>query len=238
MARDLLGSAAELRELRTRLVKKNSGQGGRERKILMCAGAGCIASGSLEVKRALVAHMEEAGLSLPVVETGCLGPCAQGPVMRVEPDGVFYESVAPSDAAQIVQEHLVRGNPVMRLAHRNTHDGKPVLRIEDNDFFRGQRKIVLRNCGLIDPLNIEEYIARDGYGAMEKALTAMTPDEIIAEMKTSGLRGRGGAGFPTWLKWQLTAKAAGDEKFALCNADEGDPGAFMDRSVQIGRAHV
>ncbi len=237
MTRDLLTSAAELRELRARLAKRNSGRGARDRKILMCAGAGCIASGSLEVKRALQEHMAAEGLKIPVVEAGCLGPCAQGPVMRIEPDGVLYESVAPSDAGEIVREHLVRGNPVMHLAHRNTHDGSQVLSVEDNDFFRSQRKIVLRNCGLIDPLNIEEYIARDGYGAMEKALTAMTPDQIIAEMKASGLRGRGGAGFPTWLKWELTAKAAGPEKFALCNADEGDPGAFMDRSVLEGDPH-
>ncbi|HUX14331.1 MAG TPA: NADH-quinone oxidoreductase subunit NuoF, partial [Spirochaetia bacterium] len=238
MTHELLTSAAELRELRAKLTKKvRPAKGSSDRKILLCAGAGCIASGSLEVKKALVAHMSEEGLSIPVVETGCLGPCAQGPVMRIEPDGILYESVAPTDAAEIVHEHLVRNNPVERLAHRNVHDGKPVLKLEENDFFRSQRKIVLRNCGLIDPLNIEEYIARDGYAALDKVLTSMSSDQIINEMKASGLRGRGGAGFPTWLKWSLTAKAPGDEKFALCNADEGDPGAFMDRSVLEGDPH-
>ncbi len=234
---DLLTSAAELRELRKKLVGHGAAIGSKERRILVCAGASCIASGALEVKRALLAHLKEKDLSIPVVESGCLGPCASGPVIRVEPEGYFYENLAPVDTAEIVREHLIGGKPVERLAHRNTADGKTVLTVTDNDFFRDQRKIVLRNCGLIDPLNIEDYIARDGYAALEKVLTSMEPDQIIAEMKASGLRGRGGAGFPTWLKWQLTAAAEGDVKYALCNADEGDPGAFMDRSVLEGDPH-
>ena len=181
--------------------------------------------------------MQEEAIDLPVIESGCLGPCALGPVIRIEPEGFIYENLAPSDAAEIVHEHLVGGKPVERLCHRNVHDGAIAQTVAENDFFRAQRKIVLRNCGLIDPLNIEEYIARDGYAALEKVLGSMSPEQVIAEMKAAGLRGRGGAGFPTWLKWQLTAAAAGDTKYALCNADEGDPGAFMDRSVLEGDPH-
>jgi len=207
--------------------------------FLVCTGAGCVASGSLLFKDALQKALDKQGLSeeYKVVETGCLGPCAVGPVAAVYPDGVFYQNLKPEDAAEIVEEHLLKGRVVSRLLRTEAADGKTVPTLGEISFFQKQQKIVLRNCGVIDPLRIEEYIARDGYSALAKALTEMTPDQVIQEVKKSGLRGRGGAGFPTGLKWELTRKAAGDVKYVLCNADEGDPGAFMDRSVLEGDPH-
>ena len=207
--------------------------------FLVCTGAGCVASGSLLFKDALQKALDKQGLSeeCKVVETGCLGPCAVGPVAAVYPDGVFYQNLKPEDAAEIVEEHLLKGRVVSRLLRTEAADGKTVPTLGEISFFQKQQKIVLRNCGVIDPLSIEEYIARDGYSALAKALTEMTPDQVIQEVKKSGLRGRGGAGFPTGLKWELTRKAAGDVKYVLCNADEGDPGAFMDRSVLEGDPH-
>jgi NADH-quinone oxidoreductase subunit F len=187
---------------------------------------------------ALRRQIDKAGLSgkVSLVQTGCMGPCVVGPVAAVYPDGVFYQNLTPDDAAEIVREHLVGGRPVERLVN-HTQSGKPAATIADVEFFRRQVKIVLRNCGIIDPLRIEEYIARDGYAALAKALTQMSPEQVVAEVRTSGLRGRGGAGFPTGLKWDFTRKAAGDVKYILCNGDEGDPGAFMDRSVLEGDPH-
>ena len=207
--------------------------------VLICAGAGCVASGSLKVSAALREEIRRRGLAdeVRVIETGCLGPCAVGPVAAVYPDGVFYQKVEPEDAAEIVEEHLLKGRVVERLAYKAPATGETVAAIGEIEFFRAQQKIVLRNCGVIDPQRIEEYIARDGYQALAKVLTEMEPEEVIEEVKRSGLRGRGGAGFPTGLKWQLCRKAAGDTKYVLCNADEGDPGAFMDRSVVEGDPH-
>jgi len=207
--------------------------------VLVCTGAGCVASGALEVEAALHEAIQKKGLSreVSIVQTGCLGPCAVGPVAAIYPDGVFYEQLTPEDAPEIVEEHLLKGRVVERLVHREAADGKAVEALDQIDFFRKQKKHVLRNCGVIDPQKIEEYIARDGYQALAKVLSETMPEEVVVVMKQAGLRGRGGAGFPTWLKWDLTRKAAGERKFVLCNADEGDPGAFMDRSLLEGDPH-
>ncbi|HUV06623.1 MAG TPA: NADH-ubiquinone oxidoreductase-F iron-sulfur binding region domain-containing protein, partial [Spirochaetia bacterium] len=207
--------------------------------ILVCTGGGCVASGALEVSAALKKAVNHFGLKddVKVVETGCLGPCAASPVALVYPDGVLYQELKPEYASEIVEEHLLKGRIVERLVQRGPETDEKIRAVGESDFFRKQVKIVLRNCGLIDPTLIEEYIARDGYLALAKVLTEMKPDEVIEEIKRSGLRGRGGAGFSTGLKWSLCRKAEGEEKFVLCNADEGDPGAFMDRSVLEGDPH-
>lgn len=223
----------QFREAALRDHQKHASQ----KKILLCAGAGCIASGSLQLKKALEQKIKEQKLNIEVVETGCLGPCAQGPVIVVEPDQTFYESLKVEDAGELVTEHLQNGRPVERLLPRDVRDNGPVLRQDKMDFFQKQTKIVLRNCGKIDPLKLADYVARDGYQALAKVLTSMKPDEVIEQVKKSGLRGRGGAGFPTGKKWEATRQAAGDIKYAICNADEGDPGAFMDRSVLEGDPH-
>lgn len=209
----------------------------KQQKILLCSGAGCIASGSLQLKKALEQKIQEEKLNVEVVETGCLGPCAQGPVIVISPDQTFYENLKPEDASDIVNGHLRKGKPVERLMPRSIKNNKPIPKQTDMDFFQKQTKIVLRNCGKIDPLKIGDYIAADGYEALAKVLKSMTPEEVIEQVKKSGLRGRGGAGFPTGMKWEFTRKAHGDVKYAICNADEGDPGAFMDRSVLEGDPH-
>ena len=207
--------------------------------VLVCTGGGCIASGALEVKAALEQEIKRLGLApqTRVFATGCLGPCAVGPVVVVYPEGTFYENLSAKSAVQIVREHLKKGKVVESLVHKKAPANTPVPAMRDIDFLNKQTKIVLRNCGIIDPLSIEEYIGRDGYLALSKVLTTMTPEDVIETVKKSGLRGRGGAGFPTWMKWSLTRKAVGDQKYMLCNADEGDPGAFMDRSVLEGDPH-
>jgi NADH-quinone oxidoreductase subunit F len=206
--------------------------------VLICTGAGCVASGALELSAAIKEALLKHGLAdqIGVVETGCLGPCAAGPVAVIYPDGVLYQNLKAEHAERIVSEHLLKGRVVKELAAETPADiDMPGLK--DIPFFKKQVKIVLRNCGMIDPLNIEEYIARDGYLSLAKALTEMTPDQVIDTVKKSGLRGRGGAGFSTGLKWEFCRKAKGEVKYALCNADEGDPGAFMDRSVLEGDPH-
>ena len=207
--------------------------------VLVCAGAGCVASGSLELSAALTEAVRQRGLAgeVKVVETGCLGPCAVGPVAVVYPDGVFYQGIKPQDAVEIVEEHLLKGRVVERLVRKVPATGQSVPEIDRIEFFRRQQKTVLRNCGVIDAGRIEEYIARDGYEALAKVLFELEPEEVIDVVKRSGLRGRGGAGFPTGLKWEFCRKARGDRKYVLCNADEGDPGAFMDRSVLEGDPH-
>ncbi|MDD4872523.1 MAG: NADH-ubiquinone oxidoreductase-F iron-sulfur binding region domain-containing protein, partial [Kiritimatiellae bacterium] len=209
------------------------------RHVLVCTGGGCIASGALDVKAALEKEIKKAGISntVKVFETGCMGPCAVGPVLVVYPEGVFYQNLKPEDTKQIVKDHFKRGKIVERLVRRKAVSNDPVPVMRDIGFLAKQTKIVLRNCGIINPLSIEDYIARDGYAALAKVLSGMSPDDVIGTVKASGIRGRGGAGFPTWLKWNLTKKAAGKEKFVLCNGDEGDPGAFMDRSVLEGDPH-
>jgi NADH-quinone oxidoreductase subunit F len=207
--------------------------------VLVCTGGGCIASGSLQVSAAMRETIRKMGLAdeIKVIETGCLGPCSVGPVTVIHPDGVFYENVKPEDCAEIVEEHLLKGRPVERLARKDAKSAETERHLGDVGFFKKQVKIVLRNCGAIDPLKIEEYIARDGYQALAKVLGEMAPDAVIDLVKRSGLRGRGGAGFLTGMKWQFTRKSPGDVKYVLCNADEGDPGAFMDRSVLEGDPH-
>jgi len=210
----------------------------KEREPLMiCFGGSCLASGAEKVKAALEAELKAQGMSdaVSLVGTGCMGPCVLGPVMLVGRDQTFYQGVKPADAADIVG-HLKTGKVVDRLILKSADGKVPYPCRQDIEFFKRQTKIVLRNCGEIDPEKIEDYIARDGYQALAKVLT-MDSAGVIAQMKASGLRGRGGAGFPTWMKWNFTAKAEGDTKYVLCNADEGDPGAYMDRSVLEGDPH-
>ncbi len=211
---------------------------GRE-SILLCVGGSCIASGAMKLRDALTDGIRARGLTdrVTVTNVGCMGPCVLGPVLLMSRDQTFYQGVKPEDIPEILDEHVVHGRRVERLVVKDAAGEKPYPTRSDIEFFKRQTQIVLRNCGWIDPERIEDYIARDGYAALAKALTEMTPDQVISEMETSGLRGRGGAGFPTFLKWSFTRKAAGDAKYVLCNADEGDPGAYMDRSVLEGDPH-
>ena len=207
--------------------------------ILICAGAGCISSGGHALKDVLAAELKKRGLDgeIKIVETGCMGPCDLGPVMLVHPEGTFYQRVTALDVPKLVEEHFIKGRPYTKLLPKDDVTANVVTTQRDFSFFARQEKIVLENCGLIDAENIEEYIARDGYAALGKVLTAMKPERVIAEIKASGLRGRGGAGFPTGVKWELMAKAAVTPKYVICNADEGDPGAFMNRAVLEGDPH-
>jgi NADH-quinone oxidoreductase subunit F len=207
--------------------------------LLICGGTGCHASSSLQIKDRLLAEIEKRHLQekVLVVETGCNGFCAQGPVMVVYPGGVFYQYLKPEDARDIIDQHIFRGYPVERLLYHDPNTGKAILRRSEVPFFALQEKRVLRNSGLIAAEQIREYIGTQGYLAACKALFEMKPQDIIEQVKVSGLRGRGGAGFPTGLKWEFADKSPGDVKYILCNADEGDPGAFMDRSVLEADPH-
>jgi NADP-reducing hydrogenase subunit HndC len=207
--------------------------------ILVCAGAGCISSGGNALKDVLAAELKKRGLDeeVKIVETGCMGPCDLGPVMLVHPEGTFYQRVTALDVPKLVEEHFIKGRLYTKLLPKDDVTADVVTTQRDFSFFAKQEKIVLENCGLIDAENIEEYIARDGYAALGKVLTSMKPEQVIAEIKASGLRGRGGAGFPTGVKWELMAKAAVTPKYVICNADEGDPGAFMNRAVLEGDPH-
>jgi NADH-quinone oxidoreductase subunit F len=208
-------------------------------QAMLCGGTGCHAGGSKNVKIALEEQVRVYGLEgeIMVVETGCNGFCAMGPVMTILPDGIFYQKLAPDDMPELVEQHFMKGRPVERLMYTDPVSGSIIPRLEDIPFFSNQQLRVLHNKGLIDPEKIEDYIWRDGYIAAAKALLEMGPREIVAEVKLSGLRGRGGAGFPTGLKWEFCANSKGDVKYVLCNADEGDPGAFMDRSVMEADPH-
>ena len=212
----------------------------RRLDVLVCSGAACVSSHSAEVRDALRCEIEKSGLSdeIRVVETGCMGPCELGPVMLVYPDGAFYIHVKPEDAEEIVQEHFLKGRPVQRLLWEDPEARRIVESKKQIAFFEKQVKVVLKNCGRIDPESIEEYIAADGYEALGVVLTEMKPDEVIKVITDSGLRGRGGAGFPTGRKWQFVANATGETKYVVCNGDEGDPGAFMDRSLLEGDPHA
>ncbi len=207
--------------------------------VLVCAGAACVSSGCRAVAYALRSEMMKHGLDQEVklVETGCVGACDLGPVIITYPEGIFYQKLKAEDVPEIVENHLLKGRVVERLLHSRPATGELLPTLDQIDFFSRQQKIVLRNCGAIDPTNIEEYIARDGYQSLAKALTEMSPEQVIEEVKASGLRGRGGAGFPTGMKWDFVRKAQGSPKYVVCNADEGDPGAFMDRSVLEGDPH-
>jgi NADH-quinone oxidoreductase subunit F len=210
-----------------------------ETHILVCGGQGCISSQCGEVVEALreAVDRHQLGKKVKIVTTGCMGPCDMGPVAIVYPDTTFYRRLKPKHAELIVTEHLMQDKPVNRLLYTARGEKVPTPSFHDIDLFRKQERIVLRNTNYIDPLSIEEYIARDGYAALGKAVTAMTPAQVIAEIKASGLRGRGGAGFPSGLKWAFTAAAKATPKYVVCNGDEGDPGAFMDRSVLEGDPH-
>jgi NADP-reducing hydrogenase subunit HndC len=207
--------------------------------VLICAGAGCISSNCKEVKKQFDIELQKHRLEqeIRVVETGCIGSCDLGPVMVVYPEGVFYQKVRPEDVGTIVEEHLIKGRPVSQLLYSEIGTNKTILKYDEIDFFNKQLRIALRNVGVIDPEIIEEYVARDGYAALGRVLTKFKPEEVVDLLKKSGLRGRGGAGFPTGMKWEFTLKAVGETKYVVCNADEGDPGAFMDRSVLEGDPH-
>lgn len=207
--------------------------------LLVCGGTGCIASKSEELIRHLKYELETKGLEneVQVIATGCFGFCEKGPIVKVLPDNTFYTQVAPEDAVEIVAEHVVKGRLVTRLLYKDPETEEIVRDSKSMGFYRKQLRIVLRNCGFIDPENINEYIARNGYAALAKCLTEFTPEQVTQQIIDSGLRGRGGGGFPTGVKWDITSKSVADQKYVVCNADEGDPGAFMDRSVLEGDPH-
>ena len=207
--------------------------------VLVCGGTGCTSSHSNEIIEKLESEIAAKGLQdeIKVIKTGCFGLCALGPIMIVYPEGCFYSEVKVDDIPEIVEEHLLKGRMVTRLLYEETVQDDSVKSLEQTKFYAKQKRIALRNCGVIDPENIDEYIAHDGYQALEKCLNKLTPDEVISIVKDSGLRGRGGGGFSTGLKWSFAAKNAADQKYVVCNADEGDPGAFMDRSILEGDPH-
>nr|WP_315113823.1 NADH-quinone oxidoreductase subunit NuoF [Clostridium intestinale] len=219
------------RGMRTELVK--------ERNIMVCGGTGCKSSGSDDIINALNENIEKLGLkdSVKVIATGCFGFCARGPIMHIQPDNIFYTQVTEKDVQEIVFSHLLEGNIVQRLLYEDPETKIKLLSQEEMPFYKKQNRIALRNCGVIDPENIEEVIASGGYQALGKAVSEMTQDEVINEVKISGLRGRGGGGFPTGRKWEATKRANNDTKYVICNADEGDPGAFMDRAILEGDPH-
>ena len=209
--------------------------------VLICGGTGCSSSNSQLIIDEMEKEIAAAGLTdeVKVVKTGCFGLCALGPIMIIYPEGSFYSEVKPSDAHEIVQEHLLKGRIVKRLLYQETvQEGNNVKSLNETNFYAKQHRVALRNCGVINPENIDEYIAVDGYAALGKVLTEMTPQQVIDEILASGLRGRGGAGFPTGKKWSFAAVNEADQKYVCCNADEGDPGAFMDRSILEGDPHV
>lgn len=208
-------------------------------QILLCAGGACISSGCESIRDALERELKAAGLEeeVQIIITGCMGMCEIGPMMIVSPEGIFYQKLKPEDMKEVVAEHLIKGNIVERLLYKRVDNDELVRFMNDIPFFKLQKKIALRNCGRINPEEIDEYIAVGGYEALGKVLTSMTPEDVIQEVLTSGLRGRGGAGFPTGMKWSFCAKEKADQKYILCNADEGDPGAFMDRSLLEGDPH-
>ena len=210
--------------------------------VLICGGTGCTSGGSQAIADGLKVELERLGLQdeVQVIRTGCFGLCAMGPIMIVYPEGTYYSRVKPEDVKEIAEEHFLKGRIVERLVHKEKEGQKlaDVPALGETNFYKTQMRVALRNCGVINPENIEEYIAMDGYAALGKVLTEMTPAEVIDVMKKSGLRGRGGAGFPTGMKWQFAAANQADQKYVVCNADEGDPGAFMDRSVLEGDPHA
>lgn len=207
--------------------------------ILVCGGTGCHASESevlLSHLKAIVAD-KELDKVVQVIATGCFGFCEKGPIVKIMPDNTFYTQVKPADAREIIEEHIIKGRKINRLLYINPESKEHISDSKHMGFYKKQLRIALRNCGFIDPENIDEYISRDGYEALAKCLTEMTPEQVIEEMKKSGLRGRGGGGFSTGLKWEITRKSVSDVKYVVCNADEGDPGAFMDRSILEGDPH-
>jgi len=213
-----------------------------ERHVLVCGGTGCTSSGSPKIIAKLEEELAANGLTekVQIVKTGCFGLCERGPIMIVYPEGSFYSRVKVEEIPRIVKEHLVEGNPVKEFLYEETVEGDTIKALDDTAFYKKQHRVALRNCGVIDPENINEYIGRDGYRALGKVLTEMKPEDVIQTILDSGLRGRGGGGFPTGMKWKLARNIVPDAdiKYVCCNADEGDPGAFMDRSVLEGDPHV
>ncbi len=207
--------------------------------VQICTGGGCIACGSLNLRKELQKKLFEINLDKKfyIKSTGCMGPCSKGPVLMMKKSGIFYENIQIADLDELVESHFINDKPVERLMHHSDEDGKPVSNAGEIKLFNRQRKIVLRRCGTIDPVDINDYIASGGYVSLKKVISSMTGDLVLEEMKVSGLRGRGGAGFPTYMKWSLAKKEVSDQKYILCNADEGDPGAFMDRSILEGDPH-
>ncbi len=246
----MINTVAELNALREKSLSEIALRDGDEalkavkcdykRNVLVCGGTGCTSSNSLKIVEALKREIKANGIEseVKVVTTGCFGLCALGPIMIVYPEGSFYSMVNADDIPEIVKEHLVNGNVVTRLLFQETvGEGGKIKSLNETDFYRKQIRVALRNCGVIDPEDINEYVARDGYQALAKCLTEYTPDQVIQIVSDSGLRGRGGGGFPTGRKWALCAPNKADQKYVVCNADEGDPGAFMDRSVLEGDPH-
>lgn len=208
-----------------------------EKHILVCHGTGCTSSKSPKIIENFRNILKEKNIeNVKVIQTGCFGLCAKGPIVIIRPEDVFYAHVKPEDCEEIINTHILEGKIVERLLCQDI-DARTVKQLDELNFYKKQERIALKNCGIIDPENIDEYIAFDGYKALEKVLFEMTPEEVIKEVTDSGLRGRGGAGFPTGKKWEFTRIAKGDQKYVVCNADEGDPGAFMDRSILEGDPH-
>ena len=209
--------------------------------VMVCGGTGCTSSNSDKIAQAFEAEIQATGLQdeVKVIRTGCFGLCALGPIVVIYPEGSFYSMVKEENVKEIVDEHLLKGRPVTRLLYDETvAEDNTIKSLDETAFYKKQLRIALRNCGVINPENIDEYIAFDGYAALGKVLTEMTPEQVIQTVLDSGLRGRGGAGFPTGLKWKFAAGNQADQKYVCCNADEGDPGAFMDRSILEGDPHV
>ena len=210
----------------------------REKHILVCHGTGCTSSKSPDIAEEFRKLIKQNNIeNVRVIKTGCFGLCAKGPIVIIRPEDTFYAMVKPEDCQEIIKSHIINGEVVERLLCKDI-DNKKVLKLDDLGFYKKQKRIALKNCGMINPEDIDEYIAFDGYKALEKVLKHMTPEEVIKEITDSGLRGRGGAGFPTGKKWQSTKDAEGKQKYVVCNADEGDPGAFMDRSILEGDPHA
>jgi len=207
--------------------------------ILTCGGTACESNRGVELFNYLNAEADKQGVrsQVQIVKTGCFGFCEKGPIVKVLPEDSFYVDVRPEDAKDIIAEHVIKGREIKRLLYNEGEAKKSIIAVEDIPFYQKQYRVVLRNCGVINPESIDEYVAREGYTGLEKVLFDWTQEQLIEEVKTSGLRGRGGAGFPTWLKWDLARKAQGDVKYVICNADEGDPGAYMDRSTIEGDPH-
>ena len=222
--------------VKTRVLSEDS----NKRDVLVCGGTGCTSSGSAKIITKLEEEIERNGLKdkVNVIRTGCFGLCALGPIMIVYPEGTFYSKVEADFVPEIVESHLKNGKPVTKYLYSETVDGDTIKSLNETAFYAKQHRVALRNCGVIDPQNVNEYIARDGYQALYKVLTTMTPQDVIQTVTASGLRGRGGGGFPTGMKWKFAAASQNDVKYVCCNADEGDPGAFMDRSVLEGDPHT
>jgi len=233
----------EIEQIRNRTyqeiaLRTNTKEDTREKHILICHGTGCTSSKSPEILKEFRRILEEKNIeNVKVVMTGCFGLCAKGLIVIIRPEDIFYAMVKPEDCLEIVESHIEKGEIVERLLCQDV-DGAKVKTLDELTFYKKQKRIVLKNCGVINPEVIDEYIAYDGYKALGKVLNEMTPDDVIKEINASGLRGRGGAGFPTGKKWELTKQEQDNQKYVVCNADEGDPGAFMDRSILEGDPHT